>query len=83
MNADTHIATIGQSWQVLLFCVSGQHGMSPDIDIMSLIPLPDSPIAAAGEASGAATSPAIIKIASKRPMRQRTFITYHPIGRGT
>ena len=32
-----HIATSGQSWQLLFFCPSGQHDMSPDIAAISLI----------------------------------------------
>src|ERR1700704_5167788 len=32
-----HIATSGQSGQLLLFCSSGQHGMSPDIAAISVI----------------------------------------------
>jgi hypothetical protein len=72
-----HIATSGQSGQFLFFCPSGQHGMSPDIAAMSLISLTDSRFAAAGDTSGATTSPAITKTASKRPMSRRRFMSQH------
>jgi hypothetical protein len=77
-----HIATSGQSWQPLFFCPSGQQGMSPDMADMSLISAAASRFAAAGVTSGAATSPTMTNIASKRPMSRRTFMTYHHIGRG-
>jgi hypothetical protein len=51
--------------------------MSPDIAAMSLISLTDSRFAAAGDTSGAATSPAITKTASKRPMSRRKFMSQH------
>mgnify|MGYP007021852483 FL=1 len=70
------IASNGQSLQLLFFCVSGQHGMSPDIDAMSDIATLDDPIAATGEVNGAAISPAITKIASRRPIRRQKVITY-------
>jgi hypothetical protein len=73
-----HIARSGQSWQSLLFCVSGQHGMSADIDI-SLISSAGSDFAAADEAR----SPAIAKMANKQPMDRKTRITQHHIGSGT
>jgi hypothetical protein len=45
--------------------------MSSDIDARSDIATVDDPIATTGVPSGAATSPAITKIASRRPMKQR------------
>ena len=84
-----HTAISGQSWHPLLFCCSeqqfmpsamavGQQGISPDMtDIFIAEP------AAAGVASGAATSPAITITASKRPMSRHKFITYHHTRRGT
>jgi len=63
-----HIATSGQSWQLLFFCPSGQHGMSPDIAAIPLISPTGRRFAAAGVTSGAATKPTITKTASKRPM---------------
>src|SRR6266850_1131884 len=78
-----HIATSGQSWQLLFFCPSGQHGMSPDIADISLISPTGSGFAAAGVTSGAATSPTITKTASRRPMSRRRFMTHHHTGQGT
>src|SRR5260370_17719097 len=78
-----HIATSGQSGQLLFFCPSGQHGVSPDIADISLISPTGSGFAGAGVTNGAATSPAITKTASRRPMSRRRFIDYHPTGRGT
>lgn len=74
-----HIATSGQSWQLLLFWPSGQHGMSPDIAVISAAA---GGFAAAGVTSGAATSPTITKTASKRPMSRRRFMAYHHTGLG-
>ena len=69
-----HIATSGQSWQLLFFCPSGQHCMSPDIAAISLISPKASRLAADDVTSGAATSPAITKTASRRAMSRRRFI---------
>lgn len=73
-----HIARSGQSRQSLLFWLSGQHGMSADMD-MSPISIAGSDFAAAGEAR----SPAIAKIANRRPMDRRMCIAHHHIGRET
>src|SRR5258708_39530682 len=81
--ASMHIATSGQSWQLLFFCPSGQHGMSPDIAAISLISPTGRRFAAAGVTRGAATKPTITKTASKRPMRRRRFMTYHHTEWGT
>ena len=78
-----HIATSGQSGQLLLFCPSGQHGMSPDMADISLISPTGSGLAAAGVTSGAATSPTITKTASRRPMSRRRFMAHHHTGGGT
>ncbi len=69
-----HIATSGQSGQPLFFCPSGQHGISPDMADISVISATEIRFAAAGVTSGAATSPAITSIASKRPMSRRAFM---------
>src|SRR5882672_10577718 len=63
-----HIASSGQSWQLLFFCPSGQHGMSPDIAAIPLISPTGRRFAATGDPSGAATKPTITRTASKRPM---------------
>src|SRR5258706_16379691 len=78
-----HIATSGQSGQLLFFSPSGQHGMSPDMADISLISPTGSGFAAAGVTSGAATSPTITRTASRRPMSRRRFMTYHHTGQGT
>src|SRR5882762_316855 len=78
-----HIATSGQSGQLLFFCPSGQHGMSPDMADISLISPTGSGFAAAGVTSGAATSPTITKTASRRPMSRRRFMVHHHTRRGT
>ncbi|WP_375775378.1 hypothetical protein ACE103_25760 [Bradyrhizobium sp. ma5] len=60
------IATSGQSRQSLLFCLSGQHGISAAMSDMSaiwLIPVSADP-AAAGTASGAIVRPAVTRTAS-------------------
>src|SRR5258708_26795426 len=75
-----HVATSGQSGQLLFFCPSGQHGMSPDMADISLISLKGSSFAAAGATSGAAASPTITKTASRRPMSRRRFMTHHHTG---
>lgn len=69
-----HIARSGQSWQSLLFCVSGQQGMSADIVDMSLIFDAGISFAAAGVASGETTSPMIAKTASNRLMNRQKSI---------
>ena len=79
----THMATSGQSWQSLLFCSSGQQGMSSEIDDMPVISATAHHFAAAGVSRGAAASPAITSAASKRPMSRRRSITYHHMGHGT
>ncbi len=71
-----HIATSGQSWQLLLFCPSGQHGMASEIAAISVISAAIR-VAAAGVTSGAATSPTITKTVSKRPMSRRRFMAHH------
>ncbi len=84
----THIAMTGQSVQVLLFCSSGQHGMSAAIegmsviDDMSVIPSAIMPAMeagmdaciAAGAATGATASPATMAIASNRAMNRRKIM---------
>ena len=60
-----HIATSGQSGQLLFFCPPGQHGMSPDMADISLISPTGSRFAAAGVTSGAVTSPTITRTASR------------------
>ena len=77
-----HIATSGQSRQLLLFWPSGQHGMSPDIAVISVISAAAGRFAAAGVTSGAATSPTITKTASKRPMSRRRSMAHHHTGLG-
>ena len=87
-----HIAVSGQSWHPSLFCCSeqqfmpsamatGQHGMSPDPAGMFMAA--GNGFAAAGVASGTATSPAIEMTASKRPMSRHRFIAYHHTRQGT
>src|SRR6267378_460771 len=63
-----HIATSGQSWQLLFFCPSGQHGMSPNKAAVALISPTGRRLAAAAVTSGAATEPTITETAAKRPM---------------
>jgi hypothetical protein len=78
-----HIATSGQSGQLLFFCPSGQHGISPGMADISFISPTGSDFAAAGATSGAATSPTITKTARRRPMSRRRFMSHHHTGPGT
>ena len=77
----THIAISGQSLAVHAFW-SGQHGMSPDIDI-SVISAAWPCAAAAGAASGAMAKPAVTKTAITRLISRRRFIPLYPTGPGT
>jgi hypothetical protein len=83
-NLDTvcrgRLSLSGQSWQLLLFCPSGQHCMSSDIAAILLISPTGIRFATTGDTSGATTSPTITKTASKRPMSRRRFMTYHHTG---
>ncbi len=93
---NTHIAITGQSVQVLLFCSSGQHGMSAAIDdtsatddmsvvpaaIMSVMACLDACMAA-GAATGATANPTTMAIASNRVMnRRKSHAVFWHGGRG-
>lgn len=71
-------AISGQSWQVLLFCLSGQHGMSATMSGMSAICIISAGMACsaatAGAASGAIVKPAVTRMASTSRNNRRTFI---------
>jgi hypothetical protein len=73
------IAISGQSWQVLLFCLSGQHGMSAAMSGMSAICIISAGMACsaatAGAASGAIVKPAVTRMASTSRNNRRTFIS--------
>jgi len=68
------IATSGQSRQSLLFCLSGQHGISAVMSDIWLIPVNEDP-AAAGVASGAIVRPAVTRTASSNLNNWRTFMS--------
>jgi hypothetical protein len=76
----THIATNGQSWQFLLFCPSGQHGMSPDAD-MSVMPGICGCAEAVGVANGDNARPTVTKTAKTRLRSRRRSMSHHPTGR--
>src|SRR3978361_1577287 len=85
---NAHMAMIGQSVHVLLFCSSGQHGISAAIDDMSatdemsaisgisVIPAAIWACIAAGAATGATASPTTMAIASNRVMNRRKTMPY-------
>src|SRR6516165_4517623 len=60
------IASSGQPWQSLCFCLSGQQGISADMSVICIIPAFDGSVpAAAGIASGAIANPIEISEASR------------------
>ena len=79
------IATSGQSWQSLLFCLSGQHGISAimsDPSAICIILAGNKCPAAAGVTSGAIVRPAVTRRASKSLNDCRTFMARHSHRRG-
>ena len=67
------IASNGQSWQSLLFCSSGQHVMSAEIDAM---PMASAAFTAEGVTKGARMRLAITDIARNRAINRRRTIPY-------